>query len=96
LVLRCDLIGVLSALGDDGGRAIGHRTVGNADDVRLRVAATHADRAQVENMLREITALYTCGPAGGGGVRTTLTPRLNSVSYFVPRDLVPTTFTFLE
>jgi len=96
LVLRCDLIGVLSVLGDDGGRALAQRAAGNADDVRLRVATTHADRAQVENMLREITALYTCGPAGGGGVRTTLTPRLNSVSCFVPRDLVPTTFSFLE
>jgi hypothetical protein len=47
-------------------------------------------------LLREVTALYTCGPAGGGGVRTTLTPRLNSASCFVPRDLVPATYSFLD
>ncbi len=38
----------------------------------------------------------TCGPAGGGGIRTTITPRLNSVSCFVPRDLVPATFSFVD
>ncbi len=60
------------------------------------MAGTHADRTRVENLLRELTALYTCGPAGGGGVRTVLTPRLNSTSFFVPRSDVPATFTFLE
>ena len=56
----------------------------------------HPDRARVEGLLREVTALYTCGPAGGGGVRTAITPRLNSASCLVPRDLVPATFTFVE
>ena len=46
----------------------------------------------MEAVLREVTALYTCGPAGGGGVRTAITPRLNSASCLVPRDLVPATF----
>jgi Acyclic terpene utilisation family protein AtuA len=96
LSLRCDLIGVLSVFADDGGRALCRRPSGDALDVRLRVAGTHADRTRVENLLREVTALYTCGPAGGGGVRTALTPRLNSASYLVPRDLVSVTFTFLE
>ena len=94
LALRCDLIGVLSVFGDDAGRAHGRRPPGDARDVRLRVAAAHPDRARVEDLLREVTALYTCGPAGGGGVRTAITPRLHSASCFVPRDLVPATFTF--
>ncbi len=96
LALRCDLIGVLSVFADDGGRAQGRRPSDDALDVRLRVAGTHADRTRVEHLLREVAALYTCGPAGGGGVRTTLTPRLNSASCLVPRELVPSTFTFLE
>ncbi len=96
LALRCDLVGVLSAFGDDGGSALARRAPGCAQDVRLRVAGTHALRAPVENLLREVTALYTCGPAGGGGVRTSLTPRLHSASCFVPRDLVPVTFSFLD
>ncbi len=96
MALRCDLIGVSSVFADDGGLAQGCRPSGDALDVRLRAAGTHADRTRVEHLLREVTALYTCGPAGGGGVRTALTPRLNSASCFVPRSHVPATFTFLE
>jgi hypothetical protein len=96
LALRFDLVGVLSVFGDDAGRALDRRPPGDAQDVRLRVAAAHSDRAQVERMLHEVTALYTCGPAGGGGVRTTITQRLSSASCFVPRHLIPTSFTFLE
>ena len=96
LRLRFDLIGSLSVFGDDRGAALSDLPVSDARDVRLRVAGVHADRAQVERLLGEVTALYTCGPAGGGGIRTTITPRLSSVSCFVPRELVPATFTFLE
>lgn len=105
LALRVDLIGVLSVLADDGGRLLAESTAQNmskiesksaANDVRLRVAASHADKAQAERLCREVTALYTCGPAGGGGVRTTLTPRLNTLSCLLPRDGVKTGFTMLE
>jgi hypothetical protein len=65
-------------------------------DLRLRVAGAHAERNLVERLLREVTALYTCGPAGGGGIRTALTPRLRSASCFAPRSLAPASFTFLE
>jgi hypothetical protein len=96
LKLRCDLIGVLSVFADDAGHTFARQEPGDARDVRLRVAAAHPDRARVESLLREVTALYTCGPAGGGGVRTAITPRLHSTSCFVPRDLVPPRFTFPE
>jgi len=96
LKLRFDLIGALSVFGDDRGAALSALPVNDTRDVRLRVAGVHSDRAQVEKLLGEVTALYTCGPAGGGGIRTTITPRLNSVSCFVPRELVPATFTILE
>ena len=96
LDLRVDLIGVLSVLGDDAGRALAEAPAGAARDVRLRVAATHADRGAAQQLVREVTSLYTCGPAGGGGVRTALTPRLNTLSGFVPRADVPTRFRFLE
>ena len=87
---------MLSVFGDDGGRALARLPLGDARDVRLRVACAHPDRAPGGGVLREVTALYTCGPAGGGGVRTAITPRLNSASCLVPRDLVPASFTFLE
>jgi hypothetical protein len=96
LPLRFDLLGVLSVFGDDAGRALRRRPPGDARDVRLRVAAAHPDRTRVEAVLREVTALYTCGPVGGGGVRTTITQRLRSASCLVARGLVPITFRLLE
>jgi hypothetical protein len=47
-----------------------------------------------ERLLREVTALYTCGPAGGGGVRTGLRQRLSTQSCLVPRPDIRTTFSF--
>ena len=96
LALRVDLIGALSIMGDDAGHLLATATAGDARDVRLRVAATHADKAEAERLGREVTALYTCGPAGGGGVRTTLTPRLNTLSCLVPREAVPVRFDMLD
>jgi hypothetical protein len=94
--LRFDLIGAISVLGDDDGSAMAELPPADRRDVRLRVAGAHEDRALVERLLGEVTALYTCGPAGGGGVRTSLRPRLNSVSCYVPRNLVPATFSFFD
>jgi hypothetical protein len=96
LALRVDLIGALSILADDGGRALAATPDGGARDVRLRVAATHASREEAERLGREVMALYTCGPAGGGGVRTALTPRLNTRSCLLPRERVPVRFEMLE
>ncbi|RZL57587.1 MAG: DUF1446 domain-containing protein [Variovorax sp.] len=96
LDLRVDLIGAVSILGDDGGRMLAATPDGGARDVRLRVAATHADRAVAERLGREVVALYTCGPAGGGGVRTGLTPRLNTLSCLLPRAAVPVGFSMVE
>lgn len=92
LALRVDLIGAISILADDAGRTLAATPDGGARDVRLRVAATHDDRAEAERLGREVMALYTCGPAGGGGVRSTLTPRLNTISCLLPRDAVPVRF----
>ncbi|MEJ1127427.1 acyclic terpene utilization AtuA family protein [Variovorax sp. CCNWLW225] len=95
LALRVDLIGALSILGDDAGRMLADTPDTGLRDVRLRVAASHIDRAQAERLTREVMALYTCGPAGGGGVRTALTPRLNTLSCLLPREAVPVSFELL-
>jgi hypothetical protein len=96
LALRFDLIGVLSVFADDGGRLLAGMADSGARDVRLRVAAAHAERHEAERLAREVTALYTCGPAGGGGVRTRITPRLGLVSGYVPRDEIAAGFEMLE
>jgi hypothetical protein len=96
LQLRVDLIGAISILGDDAGDALVAQPPGDARDVRLRVAAVHDQREQAERLTREVMALYTCGPAGGGGVRTQMTARLNTRSCLLPREQVPTRFDMLE
>ncbi|MCW5635886.1 MAG: acyclic terpene utilization AtuA family protein, partial [Rubrivivax sp.] len=87
--LRADLVGVASVFGDDAGRWLAAAEARAAGDVRLRVALSHAEKACAERLPREVTALYTCGPAGGGGVRTALRARLGTVSCLVPREQVP-------
>ncbi|WP_017608584.1 acyclic terpene utilization AtuA family protein [Nocardiopsis xinjiangensis] len=66
--------------------------LGDATEVsgecRLRVAGTGPDRAGAEAVEEEVTALYTCGPAGGGGARTRSTEVIGILSTTVGRDLV--------
>jgi hypothetical protein len=93
-LLRADLIGVTSVFGNDTGEWLAAQPPGDARDVRLRVALHHVDRSQAERLAREVTALYTCGPAGGGGVRTALRRRLGTVSCAVPRESVIATHSF--
>lgn len=88
LALRFDLIGVRSVFAADQEHGWTTQPPGAAHDVRLRVAAAHYDRGLIETLLHEVTALYTCGPAGGGGIRTTLTPRLHSTACYLPRELI--------
>jgi hypothetical protein len=95
LPLRFDLIGVLSVFGDDRGLAQAAQLPGAGRDVRLRIAGAHSERSVVEALLREVMALYTCGPAGGGGIRTAITPRLHSAACYVPRALIQPTVTMV-
>lgn len=95
LRIRADLIGVASVFADDAGHWWKNlRGPCEGDDVRLRICGATPRRFEAEQLLREVTALYTCGPAGGGGVRTALTPRLTTESCFVPRDWVRPTWRF--
>ena len=97
LALRFDLIGLSSVFGDDGNRWLRAQAAASVDmqDIRLRVAARHEEAAPVDRLLREVTALWTCGPAGGGGVRTHKRQRLSMQSCLVPRSSVPARYDFL-
>lgn len=94
--LRVDLLGVSSLFADDAGRWLAQQAPGDAQDVRLRVATRHAERGVAERLAREVTALYTCGPAGGGGVRTSLRPTLGLMSCLLPREAAPARFEMMD
>lgn len=77
---RVDLIGDTT---DEGG------------ECRLRVAGTSPDRDGAEAVEEEVTALYTCGPAGGGGARTRSTEVIGILSTTIGRDLVEPGITYV-
>ncbi|WP_444880589.1 acyclic terpene utilization AtuA family protein, partial [Delftia acidovorans] len=96
--LRLDWIGVASVLGDDAGRWRDAQPAGAAapQDVRLRAAWLRPTQAQAGRLPREVNALYTCGPAGGGGVRTALRERLGTVSCLLAQQSVATGWKWAE
>lgn len=84
--LRIDVIGEASlhASLTDGQR----RNDRDATDVRLNVAARTDDPATADRVLWEVEALYTCGPAGGGGVRGAIRRSFVTHDAYLPRDAV--------
>jgi hypothetical protein len=89
LLVRADAVGLVSVLGDREGDALEAAWEGAAPaDVRVRFAAEAARPEPVERLLDEVEALYCAGPAGGGGLRRRVTPRLWSTSCLVERERV--------
>jgi hypothetical protein len=87
--IRCDVIGVDAV---DGHAPVADRAesgrVPCARDVRVRVAARTATSAAAVQIGNEVEALYTNGPAGGGGVTKSVREVLAIASTFVPRTQV--------
>ena len=57
-------------------------------EVRLRVAARTTSEADARRVAREVEALFTNGPAGGGGAFTSVRPVLAIRTAFVARDRI--------
>ncbi len=86
LRVRGDLIGVESVFGaEDAPRS---DALPEEGDVRARLAVEAPDRDTAERAVREVTALLCCGPAGGGGARTAVRPRVHTWSATAPRARV--------
>lgn len=86
LRMRIDILGLQAVFDSDDAARGG---AGAPDgEFRVRLAAASADRAAAEAAAREVLHLYCTGPAGGGGVRITVTPRIATTSALIPRALV--------
>lgn len=57
-------------------------------EVRARVVARTRTREDAERVGREVEALYTNGPAGGGGATRSVSPVIGVVSTLIERELV--------
>lgn len=88
LLIRADIIGLVSSFGDSAGLDLAAAQDNGSEDLRVRFAARDQDEARVRRLLDEVEALYVAGPAGGGGVRRQLVPQLASASCLVERDFV--------
>lgn len=65
-------------------------------EVRLRVAARTLEKADAEAIGLEVEALYTNGPAGGGGANKRLRPILSVASILVPQEMAKPTCEIVE
>ncbi len=79
--LRLDLIGVNSI-------APAATAPPDQREVRARVVARTRSRQAATRIGREVEALYTNGPAGGGGVTQSIKPVIAAASTLMPRDRV--------
>ncbi|ODT80227.1 MAG: hypothetical protein ABS76_17440 [Pelagibacterium sp. SCN 64-44] len=91
---RADVIGTVSAFDSDQGELLFDFDNTPAGDYRVRFAFGASSQRDVERAVQEVNALYCCGPAGGGGVRQSVRPRVRTLSHLVPRDLVVPSFHF--
>jgi hypothetical protein len=82
--VRAELIGIDSLHGAE----IGERCGIEPWEVRLRVVARCAERAEAVRVGNEVETLYTNGPAGGGGASKTLRQVVAVASLLLPRSAV--------
>jgi len=88
---RFDLVG-LDAL---HGHALS-RSTPEPYEVRARVVARTDSAAEAARIGNEVEALYTNGPAGGGGATKQVREVIAVASTYLPRERVATALTFLE
>jgi hypothetical protein len=93
---RADIFGTVSAFDCDGGDMLAAFRGSTDGDYRVRFAFDSASQRDVERAVQEVNALYCCGPAGGGGVRSSVHPRVRTRSRLVSRDFVRPSFSFLK
>ena len=87
--LRCELIGVDAIL-----RSAQPSAIQVPVETRVRVAGRAGNAADAARIGNEVEALYTNGPAGGGGATKNVREVIGVMSVFVPRELVMPTITY--
>lgn len=80
--LRCDLMGVNSLYKNS------LMEIPNLHEVRVRIAAKVDTKYEADIIGQEVEALYTNGPAGGGGVRIVNTEIVSIASVLIPKGKV--------
>jgi hypothetical protein len=87
LALQASLIGLTSCTPWAG---LAAPDAASPPEIRLRLAVQSFERQVAVDLAREVEALYTNGPAGGGGVETTVRDTVALLSTLIPREMVKT------
>ncbi|MGP9543550.1 acyclic terpene utilization AtuA family protein [Psychrobacter sp. AOP7-B1-25] len=88
--IRYDFIGLNSLYGNE------LTDTEEADEVRLRVAARTMDETMAQAIAREVKSLYTNGPAGGGGIRSSIQAIVTIGSILIPATDTDMTVSYWE
>ena len=89
LEARFELIGISSLIAQAPGSH-------EPNEVRLRVAVRAATRRDAQQVANEVEALYTNGPAAGGGATKSVREVIAAAAVLVPREWVHPHVTLLE
>ncbi len=93
--LRIDYIGVNSLYKDNiSDNMFSDKTL--SKEVRLRVAGRTSSKEEAQKIAREVEALYTNGPAAGGGAINAVKEVIAIASIFVPREDINIDVTYEE
>lgn len=91
---RYDLIGVNAIFGNAPARQKMADT--EPAEVRLRVAVRVQTQAQAIDIANEVEALYTNGPAGGGGANKSVREVIAATAMLMPRAVIQTQTVLLD
>ena len=90
---RCDYIGYNSLYRDKISDTL---ISGKSSEIRLRISGRTKDEWNATMIANEVEALYTNGPAGGGGVVKRVEQVVSVCSVFVPRNKVTAEVHYLK
>lgn len=94
---RYDLIGVNAILGDsfptkksahESAHELTHEIVYEPSEVRARIAVRVNTQAEAQHVANEVEALYTNGPASGGGASKSVREVIAAASMLMPRGAI--------
>ncbi|MGX9134869.1 acyclic terpene utilization AtuA family protein [Rummeliibacillus sp. JY-2-4R] len=91
--VRIDYIGVVSLYSDSISSKYNETS---HSEVRLRVAARTLEKREAVAVGKEVEALYTNGPAGGGGVRIQIEEIVSIASILIPSNAINIEVTYEE
>ena len=94
--MRIEVLGTGAIHNDDGGQRDEYQALTEDGEYRLRVALRSDNKKTVQKVVDEVLALYCCGPAGGGGVRQSITSQVSTASVLIDRARVEQHTTAVE